>query len=70
MSSGIAVTDFVWKPGENDAEYIHLLEEALERQKTITNKAVSKVKLLSARPGVRYCNECPERKDFCSRAEN
>lgn len=42
----ITVNDFHYKPGENDTEYINLLENALERQKHITNKAISKIKEL------------------------
>lgn len=49
MSGGITVQDFKHIPGENDAEYIKLLEEHMEINKQIVNKAVSKVKELSAK---------------------
>ena len=38
------VVDFKWEPGENDIEYIKLLQRALERQKKITSKAIDKLK--------------------------
>ena len=40
----IQVNEFYHKPGENDAEYIKLLKEALERQTRLTSKAISKLK--------------------------
>ena len=43
----IKVHDFKYIPGKNDVEYIKLLEEALERQRTITAKAIAKIKELS-----------------------
>lgn len=49
MSAGIIVHDFRYKPGENDAAYIALLEDALERQKQLTWKAIVKVRQLSQR---------------------
>lgn len=38
------VNEFVYIPGENEVEYIALLKEALRRQRTITNKAIAKLK--------------------------
>ena len=38
------VNVFKHVPGVNDAEYIKLLEQALERQKAITSKAIAKCK--------------------------
>ena len=49
----VRVNDFKYIPGKNDAEYIKLLKEALERQKQITNKAIAKIKELS------NCSEFP-----------
>ena len=43
----LQVNEFRYIPGENDAEYIRLLKNALERQKQITAKAVDKIKELS-----------------------
>ena len=43
----IQVSEFRHIPGKNDAEYIKLLKEALERQKQITSKAIAKIKELS-----------------------
>ena len=45
----IEVNEFYYKPGENDAEYIKLLKDALERQKQITSKAIAKIRELSKR---------------------
>lgn len=39
----IQVSEFQHIPGKNDAEYIKLLKESLERQKQITNKAIAKI---------------------------
>lgn len=50
----VRVNDFKYIPGKNDAEYIKLLKEALERQKQITNKAIAKIKELS------NCSEFPK----------
>lgn len=41
------VVDFKWEPGENDLEYIKLLQGALERQKKITSKTIDKIKKMS-----------------------
>ena len=43
----IQVQDFYYIPGENDAEYIRLLQDALDRQKQLTSRALAKVKALS-----------------------
>ena len=43
----IQVQDFKYCPGVNDSAYIQLLENALDRQRKITNKAVAKIKELS-----------------------
>lgn len=41
------VKEFKYIPGENDREYIRLLEEHLEIEKKITSKAIARVKELS-----------------------
>lgn len=56
----IQVSDFRHIPGKNDAEYIKLLKEALERQKQITSKAIAKIKELS------NCSEFPNNWIPCS----
>ena len=43
----IQVNDFKWIKGENDSEYIKLLQNALERQKKITAKAINRIRELS-----------------------
>lgn len=43
----IQVTDFKWKKGKNDLEYIELLEKSLEHQRAIISKAVNKIRDLS-----------------------
>lgn len=48
MSGGIIVKEFKYIPGVNDAEYIKKLEELHEIDKGIINKAVAKIKMLSA----------------------
>lgn len=49
MSGGITVSAFKHIPGQNDAEYIKLLEQNIERQEKIISKFVSKIKELSDR---------------------
>ena len=44
----IQVNEFRHISGKNDAEYIKLLKEALERHKQITSKAIAKIKELSS----------------------
>ena len=56
----IQVNEFRHIPGKNDAEYIKLLKEALERQKQITSKAIAKIKELS------NCSEIPNNWIPCS----
>ena len=41
----IQVNDFKHIPGKNDAEYIKLLREHIERQDAIIRKAVAKLKM-------------------------
>lgn len=48
MSGGITVKEFKHIPGVNDAEYIRLLEEHRKIDRDIINKAVAKIKRLSA----------------------
>lgn len=40
----IRVMDFKHIPGENDAEYIRLLEQMLKIERTVTRKAVAEIK--------------------------
>ena len=47
MSTNPTVQDFKWIKGENDLEYIKLLEDCRRRDSCIINKAVAKVKQLS-----------------------
>ena len=47
MSTNTIVRDFKWIKGENDLEYIKLLEDCKRRDSYIINKAVAKVKQLS-----------------------
>ena len=47
MSTNPTVQDFKWIKGENDLEYIKLLEDCQRRDSYIINKAVAKVKQLS-----------------------
>ena len=54
----IQVNNFNWVKGENDAEYIKLLCDALERDKKIISKAIAKIRELSARPEVIRCKDC------------
>ncbi len=53
----LTVNDFKWTRGVNDAEYIKLLLNALDRQKKITAKAIDKLKKVDAVPVVR-CKDC------------
>ena len=41
----IQVSDFKYIPGENDAEYIKLMKEHIDRQDAIIHKAVAKLKM-------------------------
>lgn len=41
------VEDFKWIKGQNDIEYIYLLQEHLKNKDQIINKAISKIKKLS-----------------------
>lgn len=41
----IQVNDFKYIVGENDAEYIKLLQEHINRQDTIIRKAIAKLKM-------------------------
>ena len=43
----IQVNDFRWEPGENDAEYIRLLESSRDEWQKIAQKAIAKLKALS-----------------------
>lgn len=47
MSTNPTARDFKWIKGENDLEYIKLLEDCQRRNSCIINKAVAKVKQLS-----------------------
>lgn len=47
MSTNPTVQDFKWIKGENNLEYIKLLEDCRRRDSYIINKAVAKVKQLS-----------------------
>ena len=59
MSAGIEVKEFKYIPGQNDAEYIKLLEEHSERWKQIANSAISKLKRMSAeRTEIVHCKDC------------
>lgn len=70
----IQVSDFKHIPGENDAEYIKLLQEHVDRQNSIIRKAVAKLKIGCTGMGVYIpgmempgiCAKCPfftERRD-------
>lgn len=43
----IHVTDFKWEKGNNDLQYIELLEKTLKNEQAITEKAVAKIRELS-----------------------
>ncbi len=70
MSGGITVKEFKHIPGVNDAEYIRLLEEYRKIDRDIINKAVAKIKRLSAelreRPEIVMCEKC-KHKGLCFR---
>lgn len=66
MSGGITVKEFKHIPGVNDAEYIKILEELNEINQRIINKAVAKIKMLSAQPETN-CSEIPNNSDTISR---
>ena len=53
----IQVNEFRYVQGKNDAEYIKLLKEALDRQKKVTGKAIAKIKELSRRDWI-SCKDC------------
>ena len=53
----ITVKEFKHIPGVNDAEYIKILEELNEINQRIINKAIAKIKMLSAQPE-RTCVNC------------
>lgn len=57
MSMASTVKEFKYLPGESDQEYIKLLKEHLDNQRKITNKAVVKVKELSAKQQWIPCSE-------------
>lgn len=54
------VNNFKHIPGKNDAEYIELLKDALERKKIIISKAIAKLK---EQPEVIRCKDCRHWKD-------
>jgi hypothetical protein len=43
----IHVTDFKWEKGNNDLQYIELLENTLKNEQAITAKAIAKIRELS-----------------------
>lgn len=45
----IHVTDFKWEKGNNDLQYIELLEKTLKNEQAITAKAVAKIRELSVK---------------------
>ena len=47
MTGGIQVKEFKWIKGENDLEYIHLLEEHRKIDKRIISKAIANLKELT-----------------------
>ena len=47
----IQVKEFIHAPGENDAEYIRLLNEQIERQKKLLNKAMAKIRETEPKTG-------------------
>ena len=47
----IQVKEFIYVPGENDAEYIRLLNKQIERQKELLNKAMAKIRETEPREG-------------------
>lgn len=56
----IQVNEFRYVQGKNDAEYIKLLKEALDRQKKLTGKAIAKIKELSRRDWIPCEERLPE----------
>lgn len=67
----IQVKEFIHVPGENDAEYIRLLNEQIERQKKLLNKAMAKLKETEPKTGrwtwddrgYFYCDRCGKKPD-------
>lgn len=55
----IQVNEFRYVQGENDAEYIKLLKEALDEQKKVTGKAIAKIKELSRRDWISCKDRLP-----------
>lgn len=55
----IQVNEFRYVQGKNDAEYIKLLKEALDRQKKVTGKAIAKIKELSRRDWISCKDRLP-----------
>lgn len=55
----IQVNEFRYVQGENDAEYIKLLKEALDSQKKVTGKAIAKIKELSRRDWISCKDRLP-----------
>lgn len=55
----IQVNEFRYVQGENYAEYIKLLKEALDRQKKVTGKAIAKIKELSRRDWISCKDRLP-----------
>lgn len=55
----IQANEFRYIQGENDAEYIKLLKEALDRQKKVTGKAIAKIKELSRRDWISCKDRLP-----------
>lgn len=55
----IQVNEFRYIQGKNDAEYIKLLKEALDRQKKVTGKAIAKIKELSRRDWISCKDRLP-----------
>lgn len=47
----IQVKEFIHVPGENDTEYIRLLNEQIKRQKKLLNKAMAKLRETEPRIG-------------------
>lgn len=62
----VEVNEFRHVPGENDREYIELLNDALERQRYVTSRAVARIKHLDAE--LKRMEEIPENGDLISRS--
>lgn len=62
----LQVECFEHVPGVNDAEYIRMLQDALARQKVLTDKAVAKLRMIPEK--IVRCRVCRFRDDegFCS----